>query len=265
LTSLFALCCIGYDSTHDIIQRSHINKKWFYLSGATCLFAYLYLRPLIRRGLGSASRGYINYSAVYICWLLMAVFYHLPSLESMGINIKADVSMWLACFMGSLCTLGALHGLYGLAVSLRLLDPRLYSPLAGTREVWSIVLMNSVNLAVVCSVYYSFCGNAPADGMGPGGSLKEAICLKWLHPVSASSHSAFTRWVVYGEASAAANASAAAAAAANATVAAAVAVNGLVGVSNQTGAGNQTGHMLQVDYPLDGKVRGLMCGMKRKC
>ena len=43
-----------------------------------------------------------------------------------GINIKADVSMWLACFMGSLCTLGALHGLYGLAVSLRLLDPRLY-------------------------------------------------------------------------------------------------------------------------------------------
>ena len=34
--------------------------------------------------------------------------------------------MWLACFMGSLCTLGALHGLYGLAVSLRLLDPRLY-------------------------------------------------------------------------------------------------------------------------------------------
>lgn len=83
LTSIFALCCIGYDSTHvsfgrlptgrgqtlvvgghlpppprltvalparlfcclsagslglplsqDIIQRSHINKKWFYLSGA---------------------------------------------------------------------------------------------------------------------------------------------------------------------------------------------------------------------------------------
>lgn len=183
VSSLFALCCIGYDSTHvglaaragrgaakpwwrrrpppatvaaarptslllphhlppclytrcpqDIIQRSHINKKWYYLfgagghwprqarpepavpppaarcpsgsqpllapplapagrgphlhrplrAGATCLFAYLYLRPLIRRGLGSASRGYINFSAVYICWLLMAVFYHLPSLESMG-------------------------------------------------------------------------------------------------------------------------------------------------------------------------------------
>ncbi|KAI7840166.1 hypothetical protein COHA_005949 [Chlorella ohadii] len=250
ITFSFALCCIGYDSTHDIIQRSHINKKWFYLSGATCLSAYLYLRPLIRRGLGSASRGYINYSAVYICWLLMAVFYHLPSLESMGINIKADVSMWLACFMGSLCTLGVLHGLYGLAVSLRVLDPRLYSPLAGTREVWSIVLMNSVNLAVVCSVYYSFCGNAPAGSVGPGGSLKEAVCLKWLHPVSASSHSAFTRWVVYGEASAAANASSVAAAAANASAAAAAAV---VAVNGLAGGGNQTRSTLQVDFPLDGK------------
>ena len=53
-------------------------------AGATCLFAYLYVRPLIRRRLGSASRAYINYSTIYICWLLLAVFYHLPSLESLG-------------------------------------------------------------------------------------------------------------------------------------------------------------------------------------
>lgn len=215
LSALFALCCVGYDSTHDIIQRSHINKKWFYLFGATCLFAYLYVRPLIRRRLGSVSSGYINYSTIYICWLLMAVFYHLPSLESMGINIKADVSMWLACFLGSLCTLGALHALYGMLVTLRLLDPKLYSPMAGPREVWSIVVMNSFNLAVVCSTYYSFCGNAsPGMGLAAAGlasslgrnasesnlDWKEAVCHKWLHPVSASSHSAFTRWVIYGEA-----------------------------------------------------------------
>ena len=110
--------------------------------------------------------------------------------------------------------------------------------------------------AVVCSVYYSFCGNAPADGMGPGGSLKEAVCLKWLHPVSASSHSAFTRWVVYGEASVAANASAAAAAANASSVAAAAAaaaaLNGLAISSNRSSG------TLQVDYPLDGKV-SLMC------
>lgn len=102
----------------------------------------------------------------------------------------------------------------------------------------------------MCSVYYSFCGNAPADGMGPGGSLKEAVCLKWLHPVSASSHSAFTRWVVYGEASAALNASAAAAAVA--------AVNGMAG------GGNGTGRTLQVDYPLDGKVGRLVVVVGRR-
>ena len=48
------------------------------------MFSYLYVRPLIRRRLGSASRGYINYQAIYIAWLMLAVFYHLPSLESMG-------------------------------------------------------------------------------------------------------------------------------------------------------------------------------------
>ena len=49
------------------------------------MFSYLYVRPLIRRRLGSASRGYINYQAIYIAWLMLAVFYHLPSLESMGV------------------------------------------------------------------------------------------------------------------------------------------------------------------------------------
>lgn len=49
-----------------------------------------------------------------------------PARAPAGINIKADVSMWLACFLGSLCMLGVLHAGYGLAVSLRLLDPRLY-------------------------------------------------------------------------------------------------------------------------------------------
>ena len=49
----------------------------------------------------------------------------LPSHHA-GINIKADVSMWLACFLGSIAVLGLLHGLYGLLVALRVLDPRLY-------------------------------------------------------------------------------------------------------------------------------------------
>ena len=183
--------------------------------------------------------------------------------------------MCLACFLGSLCILGLLHGAYGLLVGLRLLDPRLYSPMAGAAEVWSIVLMNSVNLAVACATYYSFCGNAsPADSSGGGGGggagWKEAVCHKWLHPVSASSHSAFTRFVIYGEAAAAAAAAAddsggigdVAAAVAGATAAAASKGRRLwfspppppppLSLS-------RISSFVQIDFPLDGKASGRSC------
>jgi hypothetical protein len=160
--------------------------------------------------------------------------------------------MWLACFLGSLAALGTLHAAYALAVALRLLRPRLHSPTAGARQAWSIVLLNSVNLAVACSVYYSFCGNAPRGPAPPhAGGLKEAVCHKWLHPVSASSHSAFTRWVIYGEA------------AANRTAA----VNGgpappatrlWGGAPPPRVPAAAAASFIQVDFPLDGKVGGRM-------
>ncbi len=119
-----------------------------------CLFAYLYMRPLIRTNLGSAQRcarrpprrrtttrrhaaaagtstasatthppsrlpntinttapplsspparsGQINYYTLYIGWLCTAVFYHLPSLEALGIDVKADLSLALSVFFSSL-------------------------------------------------------------------------------------------------------------------------------------------------------------------
>lgn len=124
---------------------------------------------------------------------------------------------------------------------------------------------------VVCSTFYSFCGNASPDdlvaGLNGTGSYanstacaaaagavaagaftwKEAVCHKWLHPVSASSHSAFTRWVIYGEA-ARANASAAGGVGVGAGAAGVALLDG-----GQAAAGN--GSVLQIDYPLDGKVR----------
>lgn len=112
---------------------------------------------------------------------------------------------------------------------------------------------------VVCSTYYSFCGNASpgpgllasglAAGLGRGNASaleprlgwKEAVCHKWLHPVSASSHSAFTRWVIYGEATA--NETQAAGAPAEA--------GGRLWRSPVAAANGST---LQIDIPLDGKV-----------
>ena len=110
-----------------VLQRYELNKKWYYLWGVTCFFAYLYIRPLIRRGIGSASRckraasladcylhnlshtsdqldcsGYINFSSVYIGWLCGAVFLHLPSLKSLGLDVRTDVSVLLTLFLLSL-------------------------------------------------------------------------------------------------------------------------------------------------------------------
>ena len=50
----------------------------------------------------SCCRGYINYYSVYLFWLGSAVFVHLPSFQSMGIDVKADVSMLLTVFLLSL-------------------------------------------------------------------------------------------------------------------------------------------------------------------
>ena len=90
--------------------------------------------------------------------------------------------MWLACFLGSLCVLGLLHGAYGLAVMLRVLDPLLYAPMAGPREAWSIVLLNSVNLAVACSTFsFSFGSfdSARSWPSGPNSTALEARTTAW--------------------------------------------------------------------------------------
>jgi hypothetical protein len=216
LATLIATLNIFYDSTQGIYDRYHLNKKWFYLYGAMFLFGYMYTRPLIRRRFGSASARSINWSSVYAVWLCAAVFYHSPSFASLGLDIKADVSMLIAVFLGSLLILSILNGLYGLAVLFRILSPRLLDRNSGTRDAFTTVVLNSVNLAIACSVYYSLCGNAPSDGefavVGGGGSggingtinggdvVRNAVCGRWLHPLSAVQHPFFSSWVIYGEA-----------------------------------------------------------------
>ena len=63
----------------------------------------MYIRPFIRHKIGSASQSWLNPYALYIGWLLSSLLYHLPTLEHMGINVKADVSlsilMYLAAFL----------------------------------------------------------------------------------------------------------------------------------------------------------------------
>ena len=47
-------------------------------------------------------RGYINLYTLYIFWLCSAVFVHLPSLQSMGFDVRADITMLITILLLSL-------------------------------------------------------------------------------------------------------------------------------------------------------------------
>ncbi len=49
-----------------------------------------------------AARGYLNLSTLYIVWLCAAVFYHLPSLEQLGLDVRADLSLLIVAFIATL-------------------------------------------------------------------------------------------------------------------------------------------------------------------
>jgi hypothetical protein len=79
----------------------------------------------------------------------------------------------------------------------------------GSKQLWSLLVLNSAMLSVACSTYFSFCGNGftvsaaeRAAGGGaalPGTYLRRAICSKWLHPVPTTHYPTFSSWVLYGE------------------------------------------------------------------
>jgi hypothetical protein len=131
-----------------------------------------------------------------------AVFYHLPSLDALGIDVKADLSILLTVFLLSLLVLGALTAGHSAAVALRLLAPRLLHPHAGAAEAFSVVVLNAMNMAIACSTYYSFCGNAEG-GAGAAAAAADgargAVCGRWLRPLPAGRHPFFQPWVIYGE------------------------------------------------------------------
>eukprot|EP00198_Chlamydomonas_reinhardtii_P006217 XP_001695553.1 predicted protein [Chlamydomonas reinhardtii] len=186
-----------------------------------CLFAYMYARPFIRVGLGSAKRGFINFSTLYIVWLCSAVFYHLPSLASLGLDVRADVSFLIVVFLASLAFF------------------------RGLRELWVVLLLNAAIIAVACSTYYTFCGNGRFV-VSPGRTppLKAAVCSKWLHPILTSEYPRFSSWMLYGEGSGLGldmgNATAAGGGSSR---------NGSSSSSSSSGSGS----FISVDFPLDGE------------
>ncbi len=175
------------------VRQFPISKKWFAFLFLMLLYTYAYIRPLIRKNLGSASSATINWSAVYAAWLVSSLLYHFPPLEKLGFDIKADLSIALTIFLMSCVLLGSI-------VSALSFFNKLPSRV-GSRELLGIVVMNSMTLAMACSTYFSFCGSGVDSAVAPdeGQAFKRYVCGTLLRPLDVGAYGVYRPYVMYDE------------------------------------------------------------------
>lgn len=153
----------------------------------------------------------------------MAALYHLPSFQSMGVDLRMNLSLFLTIYVSSIIFLIVFHILF-----LGLWYIGLVSRVAGRRpELWTII-QNCAVLSIACCVFYSHCGNRailkqrPFERKSSGWfslwkkeerntwiakflrihEFKDQICSSWFAPVgSANDYPLLSKWVIYGEGS----------------------------------------------------------------
>lgn len=214
-----SLFFISTDNMHTLIFKLDNNLKWWSMYGCLLGFFYFFSSPFYGR---TIQPSYSNFSRWYVAWLLIAACSHLPSFQSMGVDLRMNLSLFLTLFLSSVITLAAFHitflGLWYFGLAARL---------AGKRPEILIILQNSVVLSIACCVFYSHCGNRAPSRINSFGrqrssqalleylkkyngtwyvgwpqmhEVKEQICSTWLGPVgSASDYPVFSKWVIYGE------------------------------------------------------------------
>ncbi|XP_024040761.1 uncharacterized protein LOC18042391 isoform X2 [Citrus clementina] len=157
----------------------------------------------------------------YIAWILVAAVYHLPSFQSMGVDLRMNLSLFLTIFLASVLFLLVFHIIF-----LGLWYVGLVSRVAGKRPEILTIIQNCVVISVFCCVFYSHCGNRavlrhrPLERRNSSwfslwkkeerntwlakflrmNELKDQVCSSWFAPVgSASDYPLLSKWVIYGE------------------------------------------------------------------
>ncbi|PKA64069.1 hypothetical protein AXF42_Ash005081 [Apostasia shenzhenica] len=165
----------------------------------------------------------VHYYFRYIAWIFVAAIYHLPSFQSMGVDLRMNLSLFLTIYLSSVLFLTVFHIIF-----IGLWYIGLVSRLAKKRPEILAIIQNCAVISIACCVFYSHCGNR---GIQRGNSLdrrnsnwfafalwqthdqntwisklrqmhqwKEQICSSWFAPVgSASDYPFFSKWVIYGE------------------------------------------------------------------
>ncbi|KAJ4785662.1 Calcineurin-like metallo-phosphoesterase superfamily [Rhynchospora pubera] len=209
---------LSSDNLHTIIQKLDKNIKWW--SMYICLFGFFYFfsSPFMKKPI---KPSYSNFSRWYIAWIFTAALYHLPSLQSMGLDLRMNVSLFLTIFTTSVFFLVVFHVFY-----LGLWYLGLVSRVAKKRPEILAIIQNCTVISIACCVFYSHCGNRAIVKEKPDQrsanwlfslwkrnerntwiskllrmhEFKDQVCSSWFAPVgSASDYPIYSKWVVYGE------------------------------------------------------------------
>lgn len=138
----------------------------------------------------------------YVCWILVAAVYHLPSSQPMGVYIRMYLSVFLTFFASSILSLLVFHTIFD---GLRLIFSR-----KGGKwpDIWTILQLSSVStpedalkicadlhvmvytnlnwhnctdhslkfISIACCVFLSHCGERLLEQR----NLKDQVCSSWL-------------------------------------------------------------------------------------
>ncbi|MFS7972654.1 putative calcineurin-like phosphoesterase domain, ApaH type, metallo-dependent phosphatase [Helianthus anomalus] len=81
------------ETMYTLIQKLDNNMmKWSLIYACLLGFFYFFSSPFMGR---TIKPNYSNFSRWYITWILVAALYHLPSLESMGVDTRMNLTMFI--------------------------------------------------------------------------------------------------------------------------------------------------------------------------
>ncbi|KAL2457463.1 Calcineurin-like metallo-phosphoesterase superfamily protein [Forsythia ovata] len=209
---------ISSDNMHTLVQKLDSNIKWWSMYACLLGFFYFFSSPFIGK---TIKPSYSNFSRWYIAWIFIAALYHLPSFQSMGVDMRMNLSLFLTIFVSSILFLLVFHVIF-----LGLWYVGLVARVAGKRPAILTILQNCAVISIACCVFYSHCGNraimrektferrnsswftlwkkeernswlAKFVRMN---EFKDQVCSSWFAPVgSASDYPFLSKWVIYGE------------------------------------------------------------------
>ncbi|KAM7278840.1 hypothetical protein ACFE04_005974 [Oxalis oulophora] len=215
---LGCLFFISSDNIHTLVEKLDKNFKWWSMYVCLLGFFYFFSSPFIGK---TIKPSYTNFSRWYIAWILVAALYHLPSFQSLGVDLRMNLSLFMTIYVSSILFLVVFHIIF-----LGLWYIGLVSRVAGKRPEILTIMQNCAVLSIACCVFYSHCGNRAMMRQRPlerrvsswfhfwkkGDrnswiikllripEWKDQICSSWFAPVgSASDYPLLSKWVIYGE------------------------------------------------------------------